>query len=132
VRNARIASLDTSAVATVEGFVDGFVELVQQHDFIGVVCKTPRAVDAAMAQIHVTWDLKAPINQHQISRLIALDAKMAEGDLEHVLQDEAHRKTSIGRLIGALMYSYKRQRHRSRAPRLPVLMTQAQITDWKS
>ncbi|MDC0517012.1 molybdopterin-dependent oxidoreductase [Porticoccaceae bacterium] len=90
VRNARIASLDTSGVTAVEGLV----KLVQQDEFVGVVCKTPSAVDAAMAQIQVTWDLKQPINQDQIDRLIDVDAKMAEGDLEHVLQDEAHRKNA--------------------------------------
>jgi CO/xanthine dehydrogenase Mo-binding subunit len=87
VRNARMATVSTAGVQQVKGFV----ALVEQSEFVGVVCKTPSAVDAAMAKIQVTWDLQQPINQQEIDRLVDVDAAMAEGDLEHVLVDEAHR-----------------------------------------
>lgn len=87
VRNARMATVTTAGVQQVKGFV----ALVEQSEFVGVVCKTPSAVDAAMAKIQVTWDLQQPINQQEIDRMVDVDAAMAEGDLEHVLVDEAHR-----------------------------------------
>ena len=96
VRNAHIASLDTSGVTA----ISGLVELVVEDDFVGVVCKTPSAVDAAMAQINVTWNLEQPINQEEIDRLVNVDAEMAKGDLEHALLDQAHRtKMPNGRSI---------------------------------
>ena len=52
VRNARLATLDTSGVSEIEGFV----KLVRQKDFVGVVCKTPSSLDNAMAKIDVTWE----------------------------------------------------------------------------
>lgn len=89
VRNAHIRSLDTQGVMQ----TPGLVKLVHEGDFVGVVCKTPSAVDAAMAQINVTWNLEQPISQLAIDSLIDVDAEMMDGDLEHVLQDEAHRDT---------------------------------------
>ena len=89
VRNAHIRSLDTKGVIQTRGLV----KLVHEGDFVGVVCKTPSAVDAAMAQIKVTWNLDQPISQLAIDSLIDVDAEMMDGDLEHVLQDEAHRDT---------------------------------------
>ena len=87
VRNARMATVKTAGVKQVKGFV----ALVEQSEFVGVVCKTPSAVDAAMAKIQVAWDLQQPINQQEIDLMVDVDAAMAEGDLEHVLVDEAHR-----------------------------------------
>ena len=46
--------------------VQGFIQLVHDGDFVGVVCKTPSAVDAAMAKVKVTWRLQQPINQNEI------------------------------------------------------------------
>tara|TARA_B110000305_G_scaffold124757_1_gene139707 strand:- start:2793 stop:4976 length:2184 start_codon:yes stop_codon:yes gene_type:complete len=114
VRNARIASLDTSGVAE----TSGFVELVRQGEFVGVVCKTPSALDAAMSKINVTWDLKIPINQDEIDRLIDVDAEMADGDLEHVLQDEAHRKDADW-LID-LRFDVQTQSHAAQEPRAAI------------
>jgi isoquinoline 1-oxidoreductase beta subunit len=114
VRNARIASLDTSGVSGIEGFI----ELVLQDEFVGVVCKTPGALDAAMAQINVTWDLKQPINQQQIERLINVDAEMAKGDLEHVLQDEAHRKNVDWEID--LRFDVQAQTHAAQEPRAAI------------
>ena len=88
VRNARIATLDTSGVSEIEGFI----KLVRQKDFVGVVCKTPSSVNNAIARINVTWELVQPINQSEIDRLVDVDAEMAKGDLEHMLHDEDHRK----------------------------------------
>ena len=114
VRSARIASLDTSGVAE----TSGFVELVRQGEFVGVVCKTPSALDAAMSKINVTWDLKIPINQDEIDRLIDVDAEMADGDLEHVLQDEAHRKNTDW-LID-LRFDVQTQSHAAQEPRAAI------------
>tara|TARA_B110000211_G_scaffold214929_1_gene256759 strand:+ start:1965 stop:4148 length:2184 start_codon:yes stop_codon:yes gene_type:complete len=114
VRSARIASLDTSGVAE----TSGFVELVRQGEFVGVVCKTPSALDAAMSKINVTWDLKIPINQDEIDRLIDVDAEMADGDLEHVLQDEAHRKDADW-LID-LRFDVQTQSHAAQEPRAAI------------
>jgi isoquinoline 1-oxidoreductase beta subunit len=114
VRNARIASLDTSGVSDIEGFV----ELVRQDEFVGVVCKTPSALDAAMAQIHVTWNLKQPINQPQIDQMIDVDAEMANGDLEHLLQDNAHRK-NVDWAID-LRFDVQTQTHAAQEPRVAI------------
>ncbi|MCH1554735.1 MAG: molybdopterin-dependent oxidoreductase, partial [Pseudomonadales bacterium] len=65
VRNAHIRSLDTQGVMQ----TPGLVKLVHEGDFVGVVCKTPSAVDAAMAQIKVTWNLEQPISQLAIDSL---------------------------------------------------------------
>jgi CO/xanthine dehydrogenase Mo-binding subunit len=114
VRNASIATLDTSGVSAVKGFI----KLVQEGDFVGVVCKTPGAVDAAMAQINVTWHLQQPINQDEIDRLVDVDAKMAEGDLEHILQDQAHRK-DVDWAID-LRFDVQVQTHAAQEPRAAI------------
>ncbi|MBT5518354.1 MAG: xanthine dehydrogenase family protein molybdopterin-binding subunit [Rhodobiaceae bacterium] len=87
VRNARLESLDTAGVSS----VPGVVKLVREDDFVGVVCKTPSAVDAAMAKIKPTWKLQQPIDQQTLDGLLDVDAHMAEGDLEHLYEDENHR-----------------------------------------
>ncbi len=88
VRNARLDSVDTTGVAN----VPGFIKLVHEDNFVGVVCKTPGAVDAAMDLIRPTWKLKQAINQDEIDRSVDVDAHMAEGDLEHLYEDQDHRK----------------------------------------
>ena len=112
-RNARIASLDTSGVAEVQGVVT----LVEEGDFVGVVCTTPSAVDKAMAQIHVTWDLQQPINE-EIRRLVDVDAKMAAGDLEHILQDKAHRPNVDWSID--LRFDVQVQTHAAQEPRAAI------------
>ena len=114
VRNASIASLNTSGVSAVKGFI----KLVQEGDFVGVVCKTPSAVDAAMAQINVTWHLQEPLNQNEIDRLVDVDAKMAEGDLEHILQDQAHRIDADWAID--LRFDVQVQTHAAQEPRAAV------------
>ena len=114
VRNARIGKLDTTGVSDTKGFV----KLVQQDEFVGVVCKTPSAVDAAMAKISVTWDLQQPINQQEIDRLVDVDAEMALGDLEHILLDEAHRK-DVDWAID-LRFDVQTQTHAAQEPRAAI------------
>lgn len=114
VRNARIASLDTSGVTKIQGVV----ALVNEGNFVGVVCTTPSAVDRAMAQIHVTWDLQQPINEEEISRLVDVDAKMAAGDLEHILQDKAH-QPNIDWSID-LRFDVQLQTHAAQEPRAAI------------
>ena len=87
VRNATLADLDTSGVSAVKGFV----KLVREGDFVGVVCKTPSAVDAAMAEIKTRWRVKQPITQDEIDRSVDVDREIAAGDLEHALIDVNHR-----------------------------------------
>ena len=114
VRNARIASLDTSGVAKIQGFV----ALVEEGNFVGVVCTTPSAVDRAMAQIHVTWDLQQPINEEEISHLVDVDAKMAAGDLEHIIQDKAH-QPNVNWSID-LRFDVQVQTHAAQEPRAAI------------
>ena len=114
VRNAQIASLDTTGVKA----IPGFVTLVEEDDFVGVVCTTPSAVDKAMAQIHVTWDLQQPINEEEINRLIDVDAKMAAGDLEHILQDKAH-QPNVDWSID-LRFDVQVQTHAAQEPRAAI------------
>lgn len=114
VRNARIATLDTSRVSATEGFV----ELVRLENFVGVVCKTPSAVDRAMANIEVTWDLEQPINQFEIDRLIDVDAELAKGDLEHTLQDQEHRKDADWAID--LRFDVQSQSHAAQEPRAAI------------
>ena len=83
-----LAALDTAGLDQVQGFI----QLVHDGDFVGVVCKTPSAVDAAMAKVKVTWRLQQPINQNDIDQLVDVDAALAQGELKHVLQDNNHRK----------------------------------------
>lgn len=114
VRNAQIASLDTAGVKA----IPGLVTLVEEDDFVGVVCTTPSAVDKAMAQIHVTWDLQQPINEEEINRLIDVDAKMAAGDLEHILQDKAH-QPNVDWSID-LRFDVQVQTHAAQEPRAAI------------
>ena len=114
VRNAAIATLDASAVAD----VNGFIKLVREDDFVGVVCKTPSAVDAAIAQIKVEWALQQPINQDEVDRLIDVDAEMAQGDLEQLLQDKAHRKTADWAID--LRFDVQTQTHAMQEPRAAI------------
>ena len=114
VRNAQIASLDTTGVKA----IPGLVTLVEEDDFVGVVCTTPSAVDKAMAQIHVTWDLQQPINEEEINRLIDVDAKMAAGDLEHILQDKAH-QPNVDWSID-LRFDVQVQTHAAQEPRAAI------------
>ena len=114
VRNAQIASLDTAGVKA----IPGLVALVEEDDFVGVVCTTPSAVDKAMAQIHVTWDLQQPINEEEINRLIDVDAKMAAGDLEHILQDKAH-QPNVDWSID-LRFDVQVQTHAAQEPRAAI------------
>ena len=114
VRNAQIASLDTAGVKA----IPGLVTLVEEDDFVGVVCATPSAVDKAMAQIHVTWDLQQPINEEEINRLIDVDAKMAAGDLEHILQDKAH-QPNVDWSID-LRFDVQVQTHAAQEPRAAI------------
>ena len=114
VRNARISSLETGDVANVAGFI----QLVREDEFVGVVCKTPGAVDAAMTQIKVTWDLQQPIAQEEIDRLVDVDTAMAKGDLEHILQDEAHRKDIDWDID--LRFDVQVQSHAAQEPRAAI------------
>jgi CO/xanthine dehydrogenase Mo-binding subunit len=114
VRNARIASLDTSGVSKIRGVVT----LVEEGDFVGVVCTTPSAVDKAIAQIQVTWDLQQPINEEEIRRLVDVDAKMAAGDLEHILQDKAHRRNADWSVD--LRFDVQVQTHAAQEPRAAI------------
>jgi CO/xanthine dehydrogenase Mo-binding subunit len=114
VRNARIAGLDTSGIDAVQGFI----RLVHDGDFVGVVCKTPSAVDAAMAKVRVTWDLQQPINQNAIDQLVDVDAALAEGELKHVLQDNAHRKDVEWQVD--LRFDVQVQSHAAQEPRAAI------------
>ena len=114
VRNARIATLDTSGVSETEGFI----KLVRQKDFVGVVCKTPSSVNKAMAKIDVTWELAQPINQDEIDRLVDVDAEMAKGDLEHMLHDEDHRKDAKWAID--LRFDIQNQTHAAQEARVAI------------
>ena len=80
-RNAKLLSVDDAPARSVSGLVQVIVD--QKRDFVGVVCETPGAVDAAIAAIDVTWKLPAPFDQGTIDELIDVDAALARGDLEH-------------------------------------------------
>jgi isoquinoline 1-oxidoreductase beta subunit len=114
VRNARLATLDTSGVSEIEGFV----KLVRQKDFVGVVCETPSSLDKAMAKIDVTWELEQPINQDEIDRLVDVDAEMAKGDLEHMLHDEDHRKDAKWAID--LRFDIQNQTHAAQEARVAI------------
>lgn len=114
VRSAQLADLDTAGIAK----IPGVVQIVHQDDFIGVVCKTPSAVDAAIAQIKVTWDLTQPINQSEIERLIDVDKAIVNGDLEHTLLDQAHRKDVDWEIN--LRFDVQVQAHAQQEPRAAI------------
>ena len=56
VKNAQIQTLDVSGVESTKGFI----KLVHQDDFVGVVCNTPSSVNAALDKVKVTWKLQQP------------------------------------------------------------------------
>lgn len=114
VRNARINTLDTSGVESVKGFL----KLVREDEFVGVVCKTPSAVNAAMAQINVTWTLQQPINHDEIAKIIDVDARMAEGDLEHIYEEENHRNNADWNID--LRFDVQNQSHAMQEPRAAI------------
>jgi CO/xanthine dehydrogenase Mo-binding subunit len=114
VRNARLDTLDTNGVDGIKGLV----KLVREDDFVGVVCKTPSAVDAAMAQIKVTWQLEQPINDDEIAKIIDVDARMAEGELEHIFEDDNHRRDADWDID--LRFEVQTQSHAMQEPRAAI------------
>ena len=114
VRSARIGSVDASGVAA----VTGYVALVQEDDFVGVVCRTPGAVDRAMARIHVEWALREPIDQSEIERRIDVDAELEKGDLEHQLRDIGHRPDVDWDID--LRFDVQAQSHAAQEPRAAI------------
>lgn len=114
VRSARIGSVDVSGVAA----VTGYVALVQEEDFVGVVCRTPGAVDRAMAQLHVEWTLREPIAQSEIERRIDVDAELEKGDLEHQLRDIGHRPDVNWDID--LRFDVQAQSHAAQEPRAAI------------
>ena len=71
-----------------------------------------------MAQIKVTWKLEQPITENEIDRLVDVDAEMAEGDLEHLLVDEAHNK-DVDWAID-LRFDVQVQSHAQQEPRAAI------------
>lgn len=81
VNNAEIESVSLGDLRS----VPGFVQIVREENFIGVVCKTPRAVERAISMITVKWALKQPITPEEIARLVDVDDVLSKGSLEHQL-----------------------------------------------
>ena len=73
---------------------------------------------ATKTKISVIWDLEQPINQEEIDRLVDVDAEMAKGDLEHLLQDEAHRKNVDWDID--LRFDVQVQTHAQQEPRAAI------------
>lgn len=114
VRNAEIAAVDTRGVTD----VPGFLKLVQEDNFVGVVCKTPGSVNAAMSKLKVSWHLKQTINQDEIDRLMNVDDELERGDLEHTLHDEAHRPNADWAVD--LRFDVQVQSHAAQEPRAAI------------
>jgi CO/xanthine dehydrogenase Mo-binding subunit len=87
VKNAQIQTLDVSGVESTKGFI----KLVHQDDFVGVVCNTPSSVNAALDKVKVTWKLQQPIDEETLSSLIDVDADLQQGSLERTLEEQDHR-----------------------------------------
>jgi CO/xanthine dehydrogenase Mo-binding subunit len=81
VRNAKLVSVDDARAKAIPGVVQVVID--SELDFVGVVCETPGAVNAAIEAIDVAWELPAPFDQRTIDELIDVDAALARGDLEH-------------------------------------------------
>ena len=90
--------------------VQGFIQLV--HDGIVGVCKTPSAVDAAMAKVKVTWRLQQPINQNEIDQLVDVDAALAQ-------EQSTFCRTTTARTSGQvdLRFDVQVQSHAAQEPR---------------
>jgi CO/xanthine dehydrogenase Mo-binding subunit len=86
-RNAKLVSVDGARAEDVSGVVNVIID--RGRDFVGVVCETPGAVDAAIEALDVTWELPERFDQGTIDDLIDIDAALARGDLEHSLSDDA-------------------------------------------
>ena len=80
-RNAKLVSVDETRAKGLSGVVRVIVDT--ERDFVGVVCETPGAVDAAIDALDVTWELPAPFDQRTIDERIDVDAALARGNLEH-------------------------------------------------
>jgi CO/xanthine dehydrogenase Mo-binding subunit len=85
-RNAKLVGVDHARAKAIRGVVQVVID--SERDFVGVVCETPGAVDAAIEAIDVTWELPAPFDQRTIDDLIDVDAALARGDLEHTPLDD--------------------------------------------
>lgn len=125
VRNARLSSVDSTGLAS----VDGVVDLVRGNDFVGVVCKTPGALDEAMSKLHVSWSLEQPINQAEIDRLVDVDEALAEGDLEHILQDQDHQEDVEWAID--LKFDFQVQAHAAQEPRVAIARFNDETADHK-
>ncbi|UCE87377.1 MAG: molybdopterin-dependent oxidoreductase, partial [Deltaproteobacteria bacterium] len=80
-RNAKLVRVDDARARRIAGLVQVVVDA--ERDFVGVVCETPGAVDAAIDALDVAWQLPAPFDPRAIDARIDVDAALAEGDLEH-------------------------------------------------
>lgn len=114
VHNAEIATVDTTGVNT----VPGFLKLVQEDKFIGVICKTPGSVNAAMSRLKVTWQVMQPINQKDIDRLVNVDRELADGDLENTFHEESHRSDANWKID--LRFDVQIQSHAAQEPRAAI------------
>ena len=114
VHNAEIEELQTSDIES----VPGFIKLVREDDFAGVVCKTPGSVNAAMSKLVVTWRIKQPINQAEIDRLVDVDEALAEGDLEHTLHEIEHRSNADWSID--MRFDVQVQSHAAQEPRAAI------------
>ena len=85
-RNAKLVGVDDTRAKTIPGVVQVVID--SERDFVGVVCETPGAVDAAIETIDVAWKLPAPFDQKTIDELIDVDAALARGNLEHTPLDD--------------------------------------------
>ena len=85
-RSARLVSVDDASAKDVSGVVQVIIDY--ERDFVGVVCETPGAVDAAIDALEVTWELPSRFDQQTIDVLIDIDAALARGHLEHTLSDD--------------------------------------------
>ncbi|MGJ3264574.1 MAG: molybdopterin cofactor-binding domain-containing protein [Salinarimonas sp.] len=85
VIGARLARVDARAAED----VPGFVALVRERGFTGVVAESRGALERALAALDATWEEpSAPITQAGIDAAVDIDAALARGALEHVVVDE--------------------------------------------
>jgi CO/xanthine dehydrogenase Mo-binding subunit len=89
-RNATFASLDESALAS----IDGIVQVVHQGNFVGVVARTEWAAIQAAKMLHVTWTQGAPLVTEE-------NLPQALRDPDNIYQS-APAETAVGNVDSAL------------------------------
>jgi len=89
--DARMLSADEAAARRVPGVLAVVVD--QSRPFVGVVARTPRALQAGLRALRVQWTPGEGVGAASATDRVDIDRALAAGDLQHVIDDTGVRTT---------------------------------------